>query len=121
MTNDLKALLSAVLNVNPWMCTHGESKDKWQEVSVLVKQANACRLDSVAALKKLAEETRESDCEKVKLAAKAQKTAGLNLRDAMMKGHSHRSLKKHTQDNLFSATGHYDKHRKTPLALAYQC
>ncbi|KAF8502510.1 hypothetical protein BU17DRAFT_71892 [Hysterangium stoloniferum] len=163
MTNDLKALLSAVLNVNPWMCTHGESKDKWQEVSVLVKQANACegrsadtlknkvysllkavetrgvstwnslardadlftaisgRLDSVAALKKLAEETRESDCEKVKLAAEAQKTAGLNLRDVMMKGHSHRSLKKHTQDNLFSATGHYDKHRKTPLALAYQC
>ncbi|KAF8515838.1 hypothetical protein BU17DRAFT_67761 [Hysterangium stoloniferum] len=44
-------------------------------------------LDSVAALKKLAEETRESDHEKVKLAAKAQKTAGLNLRDVMMKGH----------------------------------
>ncbi|KAF8515839.1 hypothetical protein BU17DRAFT_93258 [Hysterangium stoloniferum] len=35
-TNDLKALLSAVLNVNPWMCTCGESKDKWQEVSVFV-------------------------------------------------------------------------------------
>ncbi|KAF8511344.1 hypothetical protein BU17DRAFT_97306 [Hysterangium stoloniferum] len=149
-TNDLKALLSAVLNVNPWMCAHGESKDKWQEVSVLVKQANACegcsadtlknkvysllkavetrgvstrnslardaglftaisgRLDSVAALKKLAEETRESDREKVKLAAEAQKTAGLNLRDAMMKGHSRRSLKKRTQDDIFSATGHSD-------------
>ncbi|KAF8524942.1 hypothetical protein BU17DRAFT_84523 [Hysterangium stoloniferum] len=127
MTNDLKALLSAVLNVNPWMCVCGESKDKWQEVSVLVKQANACEgcsadtlknkvysllkavetqdasmhnsltrdanlftaisgcLDSVAALKKLVEETRESDHKKVKLAAKAQKTAGLNLHDAMMK------------------------------------
>ncbi|KAF8526620.1 hypothetical protein BU17DRAFT_82776 [Hysterangium stoloniferum] len=144
LTNDLKALLSAVLNVNPWMSRHGESKDKWEEVSVLVKQANACEghsadtlknkvysllkavetqgastrnsltrdanlftaisgcLDSVAALKKLVEETRESDCEKVKLAAEAQKTAGLNLRDAMMKCHSCRSLKK-----------------KTPLALAY--
>ncbi|KAF8511938.1 hypothetical protein BU17DRAFT_96709 [Hysterangium stoloniferum] len=66
------------------------------------------RLDSVAALKKLAEETRESDREKVKLAAEAQKTAGLNLRDAMMKGHSHRSLKKRTQDDLFLATGHSD-------------
>ncbi|KAF8522480.1 hypothetical protein BU17DRAFT_87115 [Hysterangium stoloniferum] len=119
-TNDPKALLSAVLNVNPWMCARGESNDKWQEVSVLVKQANACEghladtlknktrgvstrnslacdadlftaisghLDSVAALKKLVEETRESDHEKVKLAAKAQKTAGLNLHDAMMKGH----------------------------------
>ncbi|KAF8509511.1 hypothetical protein BU17DRAFT_98835 [Hysterangium stoloniferum] len=121
-TNDLKALLSAVLNVNPWMCARGESKDKWQEVSVLVKQANACegrsadtlknktrgRLDSVAALKKLVKETRESDHEKVKLAAKAQKTAGLNLHNAMMKGHSCQSLKKRTQDDLFSATGHSD-------------
>ncbi|KAF8523958.1 hypothetical protein BU17DRAFT_85455 [Hysterangium stoloniferum] len=44
MTNDLKALLSAVLNVNPWMCTCGESKDKWQEVSVLVKLANVYSL-----------------------------------------------------------------------------
>ncbi|KAF8514230.1 hypothetical protein BU17DRAFT_94718 [Hysterangium stoloniferum] len=145
-----EALLSAVLNVNPWMCARGESKDKWQEVSVLVKQANACegrsadtlknkvysllkavetrgvstrnslardaglftaisgRLYSVAALKNLAEETRESDHEKVKLAAEAQKTAGLNLRNAMMKGHSRRSLKKCTQDDLFSATGHSD-------------
>ncbi|KAF8519647.1 hypothetical protein BU17DRAFT_89814 [Hysterangium stoloniferum] len=149
-TNDLKALLSAVLNVNPWMCMHGESKDKWQEVSVWAKQANACEghsadtlknkvysllkavetrgdstwnsltcdanlftaisghLDSVAALKKLVEETRESDHEKVKLAAEAQKTAGLNLHDMMMKGHSCRSLKKCTQDDLFSATGHSD-------------
>ncbi|KAF8515601.1 hypothetical protein BU17DRAFT_67824 [Hysterangium stoloniferum] len=149
-TNDLKALLSAVLNVNPWMYMCGESKDKWQEVSGLVKQANACEgrsadilknrvysllkvvetrgvstrnylardadlfttisghLDSVAALKEMEEETRESDHKKVKLAAEAQKTAGLNLCDAMMKGHSHRSLKQHTQDNLFSATGHSD-------------
>ncbi|KAF8519250.1 hypothetical protein BU17DRAFT_66027 [Hysterangium stoloniferum] len=50
-TNDLKALLSAVLNVNPWMCACGESKDKWEEVSVLVKQANACEGRSADTLK----------------------------------------------------------------------
>ncbi|KAF8506372.1 hypothetical protein BU17DRAFT_100828 [Hysterangium stoloniferum] len=50
-TNDLKALLSAVLNVNPWICTRGESKDRWQEVSVLVKQANACEGGSADTLK----------------------------------------------------------------------
>ncbi|KAF8529606.1 hypothetical protein BU17DRAFT_79628 [Hysterangium stoloniferum] len=140
-TNDLKALLSAVLNVNPWMCTRGESKDKWQEVSVLVKQANACEgrsadtlknkvysllkavetrgvstrnsltrdaglftaisghLDSVAALKKLVEETRESDHEKVKL----EDSSGSGI--SMLTSRHTSKSKKRREDTLESIIG----------------
>ncbi|KAF8510464.1 hypothetical protein BU17DRAFT_98077 [Hysterangium stoloniferum] len=51
--------------------------------------------------KDLAEEARESDCEKVKMAAQAQKIASLNLHEC-------------TQDDVFLATGHSDKDNENP-------
>lgn len=49
--NDLKALLNAVLEVNPWVCAYGETNKKWDEVKVKVDESGACAGRSADTLK----------------------------------------------------------------------
>lgn len=49
--NDLKALLNAVLEVNPWLCAYGETNKKWDEVKEKVDESGACVGRSADTLK----------------------------------------------------------------------
>ncbi|KAF8575671.1 hypothetical protein K439DRAFT_1623411 [Ramaria rubella] len=112
-THDLDQLLRAVIEVDPYMAPHNKVGERWKEIMKHVQDAgyclghdhetlknkvaslltwvevhvvSSCKLDSVAAKKLQAKETKEADKASKAKAQGAKKEAGERMHKAMVRG-----------------------------------